>query len=180
MGDISEGAPRELGPRRDARQAAVLAKSSDHYGVPRGFNPGCAAPRDHRLARAGPQPCGVGAGRSLVRPHWPVRAGKLPLTGGTVRQHCAVAALRARPGRGHAGAPHRLGGDAHTRACAATGLGTPCLMIVAPQGLRLPDGAGDEPSPWRSGAALLRRDAATEEECVETWEGGREQRGERG
>ena len=68
----------------------------------------------------------------------------------------------------------------HTRACAATGLGTPYLMVVAPQGLRLPDGAGDEPSPWRSGAALLRRDAATEEECVETWDGGREQRGKRG
>ena len=68
----------------------------------------------------------------------------------------------------------------HTRACAATGLGTPYLMVVVPQGLRLPDVAGEEPSPWRSGAALLRRDAATEEECVETWEGGREQRGERG
>ena len=59
-----------------------------------------------------------------------------------------------------------------TRACAATGWGTPCLKIVAPHGLRLPDDAGDVPSPWRSGAALRRCDAASEEERVETWNGG--------
>ena len=34
----------------------------------------------------------------------------------------------------------------HTRACAATGWGTPCLKFVAPHGLRLPGDKGDERS----------------------------------
>ena len=108
-----------------------------------------------------------------------MRAGKLPLTGGaarhTVRSLLCVLDLGVST-RG----PRIAWAAMHTRACAATRLGTPYLMIVAPHGLRLPDAAGDEHSPWRSGAALLWRDAATEEECVETWEGGGEQREERG
>ena len=45
----------------------------------------------------------------------------------------------------------------HTRACAATGWGTPCLKFVAPHGLRLPGDKGDERSTLATVGALLRR-----------------------
>ena len=120
MGDISEGAPRELGPRRDARQAAVLAKSSIYNGVSRGLILGCVAPRDHRMAGAGPQLCGAGAGEASL--------GHLGQCGrGSFRSVVAPCDSTARAllcvldlGVGTRG-PRIARAAMQTRACAATG-----------------------------------------------------------
>ena len=96
-----------------------------------------------------------GLGRSLAAPGRegaslgdisPVGAKALPLTWWRCPTSWAAAAWRARPGRGHAGYPHRGDTDALSRARTATGWGTPYLKIVVLM-VFAPQDAGDEPPP---------------------------------
>ena len=88
---------------------------------------------------------------------------------------------------GHVGIPHRCGGGARMRMHGEGLAGDAWLPPRRPHGLRLP-GMREMNTPlrllgsgfWGSGAALLRCDAALEEECVETWDGGLGKRGARG
>ena len=73
-----------------------------------------------------------------------MRAEVLPLNRWRCSIHWADAAWRARPGRGHAGYPHRGDTDALSRARTATGWGTPCLKIAVLMAFD-PQDEGDEP-----------------------------------
>ena len=184
MGDISEGAPRELGPRRDARQAAVLAKSSDHYGVPRGVNPGCVAPRDHRMTGAGPQPCGTGAGEASLG-HFGRVGGEATaqswLRATLLHGRCCACSTWAWARGGpaslgrrcrHARVRRRGGGRLASRSSSSWSslprMREMSLLLCLP---------GSRRSERRSANI---DDAALVEECVETWEGGAAMRGQEG
>ena len=144
---------------------------------------------------AGPQPCGVGAVRGFARRHLASAGEGASAHSVALLEPREAAAWRARPGRGHAGYPHRgARGDrgtgrqrrcTFTRARTATGWGTPYLKIVVLT-VFAPLDEGDEPPPCLSGSRRFERrsanigDAALVEECVETWEGDAAMRGQEG
>ena len=134
---------------------------------------------------AGPQPCGAGAVRGFARRHLASAGGGASVHSVALLKPRAAAAWRARPGRGHAGYPHRGDTDALSRARTATGWGTPCLKIVVLM-VFAPLDEGDEPPPCLSGSRRSERrsanivDAALVEECAEAWEGGAATRGQEG
>ena len=85
----------------------------------------------------------------------PVGTKVLPLTWWRCSTFWAAAAWRARPGRGHAGYPHRGDTDALSRARTATGWGTPCLKIVVLM-VFAPQDEGDELPPVPSWLEAVR------------------------
>ena len=134
---------------------------------------------------AGPHPCGGGAVRGFARRHLASAGEGASAHLVALLESRAAAAWRARPGRGHAGYPHRgargdrCTGRRHrctfTRARTATGWGTPYLKIVVLM-VFAPRGAGDEPPPClsaRGGSSGALRTSTTRRSWRSAWRPGK-------